>query len=211
MLLATVKTKVKFLKDLRRDECVDLDGGCFILALEVCAIFKNYTFGIEVLTFLDAYSEGARQRPNPELDFEYLRGDEFGIGTDSVSLSLKHKWELGSKYSKRVELAKTQEVFEKKSLELMTLEKTIDAVISYQRVAQLQVKIESVEEAISTFSKIVEKLKKRSRLNPEETISTSTLSLALNDYVAKLNDYQNEKEVVIKSKNKSEKSSKICT
>lgn len=146
---------------------------------------------------LEVYSEGAKQRPNPELDFEYLRGDEFGIGTDEVSLSLKHKWELGSKYSKRVEFAKNKEALEKRTLKLRVLKEVIDGTIAYQRIAQLNVKIDSVTEAISTFRKIVKKLNGRQRLNPEETISTSTLSLALSDYIAKLNDYENERELLL--------------
>ena len=52
------------------------------------------------------------------------------------------------------------------------------------------------KKAIQTFDKITRKLSSRKRLNPEETVSLSTLRLASNDYKAQLNDLENEKTLL---------------
>lgn len=139
----------------------------------------------------------AEQRPNPELDFEYLKGDEFGLEIDTYSLSAKHIVEFGSKRDKRVEKAKSYQRLKGAEIDLALFSSNLKAAISYQRVAQLNVTIDAVKEAIHTFDKIVKKLSSRKRLNPEETVSLSTLRLASNDYKAQLNDLENEKTLLL--------------
>ncbi|MCR9205278.1 MAG: hypothetical protein NXH75_11905, partial [Halobacteriovoraceae bacterium] len=139
----------------------------------------------------------AEQRPNPELDFEYLKGDEFGLDLNTYSLSAKHIVELGSKRDKRIEKARSYQKLKGAEIDLALFSSNLKAAISYQRVAQLNVTIDAVKEAIHTFDKIVKKLSSRKRLNPEETVSLSTLRLASNDYKAQLNDLENEKTLLL--------------
>ncbi|MCT4641213.1 MAG: hypothetical protein N4A33_02880 [Bacteriovoracaceae bacterium] len=139
----------------------------------------------------------AKQRPNPELDFEYLKGDEFGLDTNTFTLSAKHVVEFGSKRGKRVEKAKSYKRLKKAEIDLALFNSNLHAIIGYQRVAQLNVTVEAVSEAIETFDKIVRKLSSRKRLNPEERVSLSTLRLASNDYKAQLNDLENEKTLLL--------------
>lgn len=138
----------------------------------------------------------AEQRPNPELDFEYLKGDQFGVDVNTYTLTAKHVVELGSKRDKRLLKAKNYQKLKNAEVDLSLFNSNLNATIGYQRVAQLNVTIDSVKEAIHTFEKIINKLSSRERLNPEETVSLSTLRLASNDYKAQLNDLENEKTLL---------------
>lgn len=139
----------------------------------------------------------AKQRPNPELDLEYLKGDEFGLDVNTLSVTAKHVIEFGSKRDKRISKAKSYTKLRNAQIEMSLFNSNLNASIGYQRVAQLNVTIESVKEAIQTFDRITRKLSSRKRLNPEETISLSTLRLASNDYKAQLNDLENEKTLLL--------------
>jgi cobalt-zinc-cadmium efflux system outer membrane protein len=145
---------------------------------------------------IEASIEVAKQRPNPELDFEYLKGDEFGIDVNTYSLSAKHVIEFGNKRDKRIEKAENLSSFSKQQLDIKLYKLNIDSTINFQRIAQLKITIDAVKEAIYTFDKVIKKLSQRKRLNPEETVSLSTLRLASNDYRARLNDLQNERSLV---------------
>lgn len=138
----------------------------------------------------------AEQRPNPELDFEYLKGDQFGVDVNTYTLTAKHVVEFGSKRDKRLLKAKSYQKLKNAEVDLSLFNSNLNATIGYQRVAQLNVTIDSVKEAIHTFEKIINKLSSRERLNPEETVSLSTLRLASNDYKAQLNDLENEKTLL---------------
>lgn len=138
----------------------------------------------------------AEQRPNPELDFEYLKGDQFGVDVNTYTLTAKHVVEFGSKRDKRLLKAKNYQKLKNAEVDLSLFNSNLNATIGYQRVAQLNVTIDSVKEAIHTFEKIINKLSSRERLNPEETVSLSTLRLASNDYKAQLNGLENEKTLL---------------
>ena len=138
----------------------------------------------------------AEQRPNPELDFEYLKGDEFGLDVNTYTMSAQHTIELGGKFDSRVQNAKKTAELNSSSLDIELHKLSIESTISFQRIAQLDIKIAATKEAIVTFRKVVNKLSSRKRLNPEETISLSTINLALNDYRGKLNDFENERDLL---------------
>ena len=67
-----------------------------------------------------------------------------------------------------------------------------NALLSYQKASQLSYLSNAIEEAIQVFDVIIKKLDKRKWLNPEETVSLSTLKLARMDYYAQKNDILNE-------------------
>ena len=146
--------------------------------------------------FIKSSKNLAKQRPNPELDFEYLKGDQFGIDINSYSLSAKHIVEFGSKRDKRISRANSFINLNSKQVDYELFRQNLNNTISFQRIAQLDLTIKSVKEAIYTFSKIVKKLSSRKRLNPEETVSLSTLELAANEYRAQLNDLVNERNLL---------------
>lgn len=138
----------------------------------------------------------AKQRPNPVFDFEYLKGNQFGVDTNNVSASIQHVFEYGSKRARRIEEAELATEIQKKQLALEGLDSNVSYVLKYQRLAQLDALIEAVKEAIETFDDVIRRLNSRNALNPEERVSLSTLRLAASDYRAKLNDLENEQTLL---------------
>lgn len=140
--------------------------------------------------------EIAKQRPNPVIDIEYLKGNQFGIDKNNIQVTAQHIYEFGSKRNKRIEEAQLSASIEKRLLNLKGVETTVGYALKYQRVAQLTIVIDAVKEAISTFEKVIGKLSSRTGLTPEERVSLLTLRLASSDYKAKLNDLENEKTLL---------------
>lgn len=138
----------------------------------------------------------AKQRPNPVIDTEYLKGNQFGIDINNIQVTAQHIYEFGSKRNKRIEEAQLSASIEKRLLNLKGVETTVGYALKYQRVAQLTIVIDAVKEAISTFEKVIGKLSSRTGLTPEERVSLLTLRLASSDYKAKLNDLENEKTLL---------------
>ena len=138
----------------------------------------------------------AEQRPNPQVDFDYLKGDQFGIDVNNYTLSAQHIIEFGSKRDKRISKAKAFKTLNESKLDLSLYNSNSNSALIYQKVAQLAILTESVKEASNTFDKVIKKLASRKRLNPEETVSLSTLRLASNDYKAQLNDLENQKNLL---------------
>ena len=146
--------------------------------------------------FVESSKELAKQRPNPLLDFESLKGNQFGIAVNTYTLSAKHIIEFGSKRDKRISRANSFINLNSRQVDYEFFRQNLSNTISFQKLAQLDLTIKSVEEAIFTFSKIIKKLSIRKRLNPEETVSLSTLELAANEYKAQLNDLVNERNLL---------------
>lgn len=138
----------------------------------------------------------AKQRPNPVIDTEYLKGNQFGIDINNIQVTAQHIYEFGSKRKRRIEEAQLSASIEKRLLNLKGVETTVGYALKYQRVAQLTIVIDAVKEAISTFEKVIGKLSSRTGLTPEERVSLLTLRLASSDYKAKLNDLENEKTLL---------------
>jgi hypothetical protein len=140
--------------------------------------------------------EIAKQRPNPVIDAEYLKGKQFGSDTSNLQVIAQHIYEFGSKRKLRIEKAQLAAAVQKRLLSLKGVETTVGYALKYQRVAQLTILIDAVEEAISTFEKVIGKLNSRTGLTPEERVSLLTLKLASSDYKARLNDLENEKTLL---------------
>lgn len=138
----------------------------------------------------------AKQRPNPQIDFSYLKGDQFGLDVNNYSVSAKHIIEFGSKRDRRIRRAHSFESLRYNEVDLSLYQENLAAILNFQRVAQLEIIEKAIDEAIHTFEKIDKKLSSRRRLNPEDTVALSTLKLALSDYKAQLNDFQNEKTML---------------
>ena len=144
----------------------------------------------------NSFVDKAKQRPNPALEFEYTRGDDFGLDTNNYDLKLLHVIEMGGKRSARMEQALARAKLESNQYDLYGSRKGLENLLKYQRGAQLEVLVKAMQEAIETFRSLIKKLGSRKRLNPEEKVSLSTLKLALNDYTARLNDFKNEQDVL---------------
>ena len=141
---------------------------------------------------IDSEVDLASQRPNPQVSFEYLKGDQFGVEISNYSLTAEHTIELGNKRSKRISRSESFRNLNDFGLNISLYQANSNSMVQYQRAAQLAILIRSVREAIRTFDKVTQKLSSRSRLTPEETVSLSTLKLASNDYKAQLNEFENQ-------------------
>jgi cobalt-zinc-cadmium efflux system outer membrane protein len=139
----------------------------------------------------------AKQRPNPELDFEYLNGEQRDIDIKSYTFTAQHIVEFGSKREKRITKAKRFQELKDAEVDLRLFNSNLSATVKYQRIAQLNITIDAVKEVVHTFDKIIRKLSSRKRLNPEEVVSLSTLRLASNDYKNQLNNLENEKIILL--------------
>ncbi len=146
---------------------------------------------------ISSLTDIAKQRPNPEIDLEYLNGHQGENDLRSYTVTAQHVVEFGSKRDKRVNKAKSLQELKKAEVDLKLFSSNLNATVEYHRVAQLNILIESVEEVIHTFNKVIKKLSSRKRLTPEEVVSLSTLKLASNDYRSQLNNLENEKLVLI--------------
>ena len=145
---------------------------------------------------IDSEIDLAKQRPNPEISAEYLKGDEFGLDINTVSLTAEHVFEFGSKRDKRLARANAFKKLNESQVNFNLFGKLANYTLIYQKIGQLNILIESVKEAIRTFNKIVNKLNSRTTLTPEETISLSTITLASSEYKSQLNDLENEKVIL---------------
>ena len=146
---------------------------------------------------ISSLTDIAKQRPNPEIDLEYLNGHQGDNDLRSYTLTAQHVVEFGSKRDRRVNKAKNLQELKRAEVDLKLFSSNLNATVEYHRIAQLKIMIESVEEVIHTFNKVIKKLASRKRLTPEEVVSLSTLKLASNDYRNQLNDLENEKIVLI--------------
>ncbi|MEX1100002.1 MAG: hypothetical protein WEB87_06225, partial [Bacteriovoracaceae bacterium] len=144
-----------------------------------------------------SFVEKAKQRPNPNAEFEYQRGDQFGLEVNTYNLKLLHTLELGSKREKRIRESMAKEELTKSKLSLSQAEFYLSALIDYRRAQQLELQIKAIKEASATYENIINKLSKRKRLTPEERVSLSTLKLAQGDYEGRLHELVHEKETLI--------------
>lgn len=145
---------------------------------------------------VDANIDIAKQRPNPEFDLNYLKGNQYGVGINTTAASIQHIFEFGSKRDRRIDEANLSTQIQKKQLALEGLGTNVNFVLKYQRVAQLNLLIKAVKEAVQTFDDAVRRLQTRAALNPEEKVSLSTLRIAASDYRARMNDFENEKTLL---------------
>lgn len=145
-------------------------------------------------TSASALVEKAKQSPNPKINFQYQRGDQFGLQVNTYNLQALHTFELGDKRDKRIDESLRREELIDSQLDVSSSEFKLNAIRTYRRAQQLELQIDAVQEAILTYKNIISKLAKRRRLTPEERVSLSTLRLALGDYKGRLHDYVHEKE-----------------
>jgi len=107
----------------------------------------------------------AQQRPNPEISFDYLKSDQFGLTSNSFNLTAQHIIEFGSKRDRRVAKAEVLNELNNTQIDLSMYSSTSSAILIYQKTAQHELLIRAVKEASETFSKIVKKLSGRKQLN----------------------------------------------
>lgn len=131
---------------------------------------------------LEAFEQLARQRPNPEVDSEFVSPS----GEDEPSLSLQasylHTFELGGKRDRRIDRAKVQRKIALTRLELAKTDVARATVLNLYRLRHLQSELAAVEEGLDTFGKIIRQYRGRRQLSPEQDVSLNVFLLAEGDY-----------------------------
>lgn len=145
----------------------------------------------------EAFVQRAGQVPNPEVNMQYSRGDQFGLEVNNYNISVLHTLELGDKRNSRLERSKAQTDLSLTELELSKYASLLDGIIDYRRAQQLDELTHALEEATQTYRRIIKKLSLREKLSPEEHVSMSTLKLALGDYEGRMHELVHEKESLI--------------
>lgn len=124
----------------------------------------------------------AGQWRNPELGAESFSGK---VGTENRSetdISLGVPIELGGKISARENVAKGQAATSEARLFESRSKVRTQVLLKLHRLRQVLHEQEIVDEAIGTFSKLVNQYAKRPALAPEQQISASVFQLSKGDY-----------------------------
>ena len=124
----------------------------------------------------------ARQRPNLELDGRILGGENGGDAILSTETTLLHTLELGGKRRKRIDQAHV--LMDQSALNLRENSETtaLQTVLTLYRLRQITTELASVDEAITTFDKLLRALRNRPQLTPEQQVSKISFELAREEY-----------------------------
>ncbi|MCB0361354.1 MAG: TolC family protein [Bdellovibrionales bacterium] len=133
----------------------------------------------------------ATQRPNPQFDFEGT--DQIGEGFTS-EVAILHTFELGGKRSARMKVAEREKDLSQTDLLSNQEQVSIQTVTDLYRLRQINKELEIVEEIISTFQKITAQYSKAGKLSPEDNMSVSVFSMALEENKLKRNSLINERQ-----------------
>jgi outer membrane protein, heavy metal efflux system len=132
---------------------------------------------------LDAFEALAMQRPNPEVDSEFVSPNEDTEPALRLQAAYLHTFELGGKRGGRVHRAKAERELLQASLDRRKQDLAIQTVRNLYRLRHIQAELRTVDEGLETFSKIAKQYKARKQLTPEQQVSLDVFLLAEGDYM----------------------------
>lgn len=138
----------------------------------------------------------AKQRPNPEIVLDGVRGEELDGDFKKIGVSFMHTIELGGKRSSRVQRAKQKLRYYRLVTQNNKEEVIINSVIKLYRLSHIKELIPIYEEAYETLLTILSIKKQQKTLSPEELVEKETLVLATNDYKLKLSRLKKEEKKI---------------
>jgi len=138
--------------------------------------------------------EAAGQWRNPELSAETFRGKVGGERRSETDIALGVPVELGGKISARVGLAQGSVRFAEAKLFEARARVRAETLLKLHRLRQVLHEREIVDEAVSTFSKLIGRYNQRPGLSPEQQVSSSVFQLSKGDY--ELKRIQNSDELL---------------
>lgn len=140
----------------------------------------------------------AAQRPNLEFTGKALRNlDDSSQNNGEVDVT--YTFELGGKRSARIEKAKLEGSMGRVDLEAAKSDSLLKVLLNLQRLKYLKNESELVDEGISTFEKILKTYRSRLKLTPEQDVSASVFSLALEDYKIRRSQLATENAALVKT------------
>jgi cobalt-zinc-cadmium efflux system outer membrane protein len=176
----------------------DVSAGCDLKTSDqLLESFKlNHPGVVEnkaLLKVSDKWVDIAKQRANPKLQAQAMRGEEIDGDFNRVNLSLMHTFELGSKRSSRINYADSRRKQMDVSVRGSNEDILIDAIMKAYRLRQVYELIPLYEEAHQALHEILKIKQRRRSLSPEEQVEKETLVLATNDYRLKVARLKSEK------------------
>ncbi|SMF39727.1 hypothetical protein [Pseudobacteriovorax antillogorgiicola] len=122
----------------------------------------------------EAYEQGL----NPEFESELITRDAEGEQRQSLSLSYRHTFELGSKAKMRSELGRAEEQVAASNLELTQQRAFAAYAMKLFRMKAKQEELEYLDEMRSSYQRIVNAYRSRRALSAETRVSAQIFSLA---------------------------------
>ena len=123
----------------------------------------------------------ASQIPNPELESQTVFGSTLGDQQVQSQISLTQPLSLGGARSARIEEAKAQQKQLEGDLKKVQAEVTLRTVTKLHRLRQLQTEKAILDEAVTSYDKLLGQYKARPSLTPEQEVSQAVFEMALAD------------------------------
>lgn len=139
----------------------------------------------------------AGQRPNFEFTGKALKNLS-DSSQSSGEMDVSYTFELGGKRSARIEKARFEGELGRVDLESTRSESLLRTLLALQRLKNLKMEEQLVEDGISTFEKIVKTFRLRLKLTPEQDVSMSVYQLALEDYKIRRVQLSTERSSLLK-------------
>jgi cobalt-zinc-cadmium efflux system outer membrane protein len=128
-----------------------------------------------------ALSEVAEISPNPRIATKFLSDESKGTGINSIETSLSFPLETGGKKRSRLSFAKAK-IFKKKiDINRDTENIKIDTLLKLHRLRQIEIEKHALLKTLTSFRKVIKKLKKLSRLSAQQEGSLALFEIAANE------------------------------
>lgn len=120
----------------------------------------------------------ARQQPNPEADAQSTSFSENSEPGLKLEANLLHTFELGGKKSKRISEARAQKSLAEAELLKAQEQVALKTVLNLYRLRQLRLEMQTLDEGIHTFAKVVQAFQSRAVRSAEQEVSLNVFALA---------------------------------
>lgn len=124
----------------------------------------------------------AEQRPNPELNSQFLGGNNGDDKYRYAQINLAHTFEVGGKRGARIDRAKAETKNSELNFKLAKEEVYVRTYLAMIRLRQIADELEVFDDALSTFARIQKQYKSRPRMTPEQRATYAIMDVASNDY-----------------------------
>lgn len=139
---------------------------------------------------LDTLPEKLGQIPNPEFEFETIRGNEL----TETELSLVQAIELGGKRSARIRGAEAEKREAQVLIQAQEANLSIEIFTKLHRLRQIEIEKNAIVEIAQALSKSISQLKGRAALSPEQQVSMTVFQMALADSKIKFSEMTEEEQ-----------------
>ncbi len=134
---------------------------------------------------------------NPEISNQSLFGKNLGNEQAQIQVGISQTFEFGPKRSYKKVLAESLELRATADYQLGMANELRQVGSDLIRFSQLKRELSSVEEAISTFNKLIGQFSSRPRLGPEQEVTVSVYKLSKGDFLIRKNTLLREQDEIL--------------